>query len=251
MIGLEIELKKIVSTGRSAREGLLERKVRVIYGDISQRDTLLHANIEKAEVLICTLPDSILKGTTNERLVRMLHGLNPKGADFRNRRGSRPGRHPPRRGRQLCLLRAIARSGRSPRGGAGGDRGIVRPKTQRGRAHLARPGGSAGVMRRTLRGAHAPLRAPIGASPIGLRRSRPDLLLIQLVLTAVSLDGRAFGEAPNAAREACALPGKARRAPQGSLPARPPLHQTAAQRSLPGFRRSYRKTQTEVVSLML
>ncbi len=68
----------VVDFSPVARAGLLERKVRVIYGDISQRDTLLHANIEHAEVLICTVPDSVLKGTSNERLVRMLRGLNPK-----------------------------------------------------------------------------------------------------------------------------------------------------------------------------
>jgi Kef-type K+ transport system membrane component KefB len=68
----------VVDFSPVAREGLIERKIRVIYGDISQRDTLLHANIEHAEVLICTVPDSVLKGTTNERLVRMLRGLNPK-----------------------------------------------------------------------------------------------------------------------------------------------------------------------------
>ncbi len=68
----------VVDFSPVAREGLLQRKVRVIYGDISQRDTLLHAEVEHAEVLICTIPDSILKGTTNERLVRMLRGLNPK-----------------------------------------------------------------------------------------------------------------------------------------------------------------------------
>ena len=68
----------VVDFSPVAREGLLERKVRVIYGDISQRETLLHANVDHAEVLICTVPDSVLKGTTNERLVRMLRGLNPK-----------------------------------------------------------------------------------------------------------------------------------------------------------------------------
>ena len=67
----------VVDFSPVAREGLLERKVRVIYGDISQRDTLLHANVEHARVLISTVPDSVLKGTTNERLVRMLRGLNP------------------------------------------------------------------------------------------------------------------------------------------------------------------------------
>jgi Kef-type K+ transport system membrane component KefB len=60
-----------------AREGLLERKLRVTYGDISQRETLLHAGVEHAEVILCTVPDSLLKGTTNEKLVRLLRGLNP------------------------------------------------------------------------------------------------------------------------------------------------------------------------------
>ena len=68
----------VVDFSPVAREGLIERKVRVIYGDISQRDTLIHAGVEHAEVLICTVPDSVLKGITNERLVRLLRGLNPK-----------------------------------------------------------------------------------------------------------------------------------------------------------------------------
>jgi len=56
---------------------LRERGIPVIYGDISQRDTLLHAGIAEAEVLVCSVPDSLLKGITNERLVRSLRELNP------------------------------------------------------------------------------------------------------------------------------------------------------------------------------
>jgi len=67
----------VVDFSPVARAGLIERKVRVVYGDISQRDTLLHAGVEKAEVLICTIPDSLLKGTSNEKLVRLLRSLNP------------------------------------------------------------------------------------------------------------------------------------------------------------------------------
>ena len=33
--------------------------------------------MDKAEVLISTVPDSLLKGTTNARLVRLLRELNP------------------------------------------------------------------------------------------------------------------------------------------------------------------------------
>ncbi|MEP7015427.1 MAG: cation:proton antiporter [Verrucomicrobiota bacterium] len=67
----------VVDFSPVARAGLLERQVRVFYGDIAHRDTLVHAGIEKAEVLISTVPDSLLKGTNNERLVRFLRQLNP------------------------------------------------------------------------------------------------------------------------------------------------------------------------------
>jgi voltage-gated potassium channel Kch len=57
-------------------ERLRERRVKVIYGDISQRETLVHAGADRAEVIVCSLPDSVLKGTNNLRLVRQLRELN-------------------------------------------------------------------------------------------------------------------------------------------------------------------------------
>ena len=72
-----IQQTAVVDFSPVARAGLVARKVPVIYGDISQRDTLLHAGVEKAEILICTVPDALLKGINNERLVRLLRGLNP------------------------------------------------------------------------------------------------------------------------------------------------------------------------------
>jgi Kef-type K+ transport system membrane component KefB/Trk K+ transport system NAD-binding subunit len=56
---------------------LKRRGVAVLYGDLSQRDTLVHAGIGQAQVLVCTVPDSLLKGSTNVRLVRTLRELNP------------------------------------------------------------------------------------------------------------------------------------------------------------------------------
>ncbi len=67
----------VVDFSPDARAGLIERKIPVVYGDISQRETLVHAGVEKASVLVCTIPDSLLKGTTNEKLVRLLRSLNP------------------------------------------------------------------------------------------------------------------------------------------------------------------------------
>jgi Kef-type K+ transport system membrane component KefB len=67
----------VVDFSPVARDGLLKRRVPVIYGDVAHRDTLVHAGVDKAEVLISTVPDSLLKGTTNARLVRFLRELNP------------------------------------------------------------------------------------------------------------------------------------------------------------------------------
>ena len=57
---------------------LRHRGIKVIYGDISQRETLMHVGVGSAEILVCTIPDSLLKGTTNVKLVRQLRDMNPK-----------------------------------------------------------------------------------------------------------------------------------------------------------------------------
>ncbi len=56
---------------------LADRGVHVIYGDVSNVDTLLHAGVGKAEIIILSVPDSLLKGANNERLVRHVRTLNP------------------------------------------------------------------------------------------------------------------------------------------------------------------------------
>jgi len=56
---------------------LSDRGLHVIYGDISNVDTLLHAGVGKAEIIILSVPDSLLKGANNEKLVRHVRTLNP------------------------------------------------------------------------------------------------------------------------------------------------------------------------------
>ena len=56
---------------------LLARGVACIYGDIANMDTLRHAHIESAKVLICALSDAILRGTTNEKLLIFTRRLCP------------------------------------------------------------------------------------------------------------------------------------------------------------------------------
>jgi Kef-type K+ transport system membrane component KefB len=56
---------------------LVERGQHVIYGDISNVDTLVHAGVGKAEIIILSVPDSLLKGANNEKLVRHVRSINP------------------------------------------------------------------------------------------------------------------------------------------------------------------------------
>ena len=55
---------------------LAERGLHVIYGDISNIDTLIHAGIGSAEIIILSVPDALLKDADNERLVRHVRMLN-------------------------------------------------------------------------------------------------------------------------------------------------------------------------------
>ena len=56
---------------------LSDRGMHVVYGDISNVDTLLHAGVAKSEMIILSIPNSLLKGADNEKLVRHVRSLNP------------------------------------------------------------------------------------------------------------------------------------------------------------------------------
>jgi Kef-type K+ transport system membrane component KefB len=59
-------------------ERLRQRKLHAVYGDITQRDVLHHAGASHAEVIICSLPNMVLKGADNLKILRQLRELNPK-----------------------------------------------------------------------------------------------------------------------------------------------------------------------------
>jgi Kef-type K+ transport system membrane component KefB len=56
---------------------LRRRGVEATYGDIAHLDTLAHAAIDESAVIVCSLPDDVLRGTTNLRLLRKLHLVAP------------------------------------------------------------------------------------------------------------------------------------------------------------------------------
>ena len=55
---------------------LTSRGIHVVYGDISNIDTLMHAGVGNAEIIILSVPDSLLKGANNEKLVRHVRSIN-------------------------------------------------------------------------------------------------------------------------------------------------------------------------------
>jgi Kef-type K+ transport system membrane component KefB/voltage-gated potassium channel Kch len=67
----------VVDFNPDVKKELDRRGIQAIYGDISHADTLHHANIHDARVLVSTIPDSVLKGTTNAQLIRLGEKLAP------------------------------------------------------------------------------------------------------------------------------------------------------------------------------
>jgi Kef-type K+ transport system membrane component KefB len=60
-------------------EKLKQRNVYAVYGDITARDVLHHAGASRAEIIICSLPNMVLKGADNLKILRQLRELNPHG----------------------------------------------------------------------------------------------------------------------------------------------------------------------------
>jgi Kef-type K+ transport system membrane component KefB len=68
---------KVIDFNPKAKEHLEAMGMAYVYGDISHQDTLHHAAVHDADLVICTIPDSFLRGTTNAKLVKLLKGLCP------------------------------------------------------------------------------------------------------------------------------------------------------------------------------
>ena len=59
----------------------------VKYGDVSNAETLTHAGVDKAKVILCTIPDDLLKGTSNRQIVATVRRVNPTAVIIANAAG--------------------------------------------------------------------------------------------------------------------------------------------------------------------
>jgi voltage-gated potassium channel Kch len=56
---------------------LRKRGISCVYGDIAHADTLRHAGIEAAELVVCSITDDVLRGTSNIRMLRNVRATCP------------------------------------------------------------------------------------------------------------------------------------------------------------------------------
>ncbi|MFZ0828759.1 MAG: cation:proton antiporter [Verrucomicrobiia bacterium] len=68
----------IVDFNPNVYEKLRQRGIRVVYGDITRRDVLHHSGVAECEIIICSLPNMVLKGADNLKMLRQLRELNPE-----------------------------------------------------------------------------------------------------------------------------------------------------------------------------
>ncbi|MBZ0233202.1 MAG: cation:proton antiporter [Deltaproteobacteria bacterium] len=67
----------VIDINSGLHEQLRQRGVQVVYGDMSSTEVLRHAGIDKAKVIVSTVPDTLLRGTSNAQIVRQLRQLAP------------------------------------------------------------------------------------------------------------------------------------------------------------------------------
>jgi Kef-type K+ transport system membrane component KefB len=75
------ELKEklvVVDFNPQVYHALQQRQVKVIYGDISNVQTLHHAGLERVKIAVSTITDEILVGTDNRRLIGEVKKLAPQ-----------------------------------------------------------------------------------------------------------------------------------------------------------------------------
>jgi Kef-type K+ transport system membrane component KefB len=74
----------IVDTNATLHDEIRRHGAQVLYGDMASMEVLRHAGVGDAEVIVVTIPDEVLKGTSNAQLVRQLRQLAPTAMLFAN-----------------------------------------------------------------------------------------------------------------------------------------------------------------------
>ena len=74
----------VVDFNVNLHEKIAAQGVTVKYGDLCNAETLHHTGVDKARVVVCTIPDDVLKGTTNCNIVKSVRHINPQAIIIAN-----------------------------------------------------------------------------------------------------------------------------------------------------------------------
>ncbi len=72
----------VVDINVQTHRDIRELGARVVYGDAGNPETLRHARVDTAELVISTVPDELLKRTSNEAIVKAVRSVAPEVAIF-------------------------------------------------------------------------------------------------------------------------------------------------------------------------
>jgi CheY-like chemotaxis protein len=67
----------VIDFNPETHESLQRLGIKVIYGDVSHLDTLKHAGIHDIKIVVSTIPDKILVGTDNMKLIKLIKTTCP------------------------------------------------------------------------------------------------------------------------------------------------------------------------------
>jgi Kef-type K+ transport system membrane component KefB len=68
---------QVIDFNPTVMRELRRKGIKCVYGDIAHVDTLRHAGVEHAELVVSSITDDVLRGTSNLRLLRSVKGLAP------------------------------------------------------------------------------------------------------------------------------------------------------------------------------
>ena len=72
-----IEKILVIDFNPTVMRELRRKKIKCVYGDIAHADTLRHAGVEHAELVVSSITDDVLRGTSNLRLMHSVHRHAP------------------------------------------------------------------------------------------------------------------------------------------------------------------------------
>lgn len=68
----------VVDFNPRVHQKLQAQGVKVVYGDIGRLETLHHVGIQEVRLVLSTIPDNILVGTDNLKIIKLIKKLNPR-----------------------------------------------------------------------------------------------------------------------------------------------------------------------------